>query len=364
MHIPVSTRFKRSMAWTGVRIAHLMLMCSSLQGLAAEASHYHLLRTMALPAVTGWDYLTIEPSERRLFISNNSGIIVLDVDTLRQVGTIPNPLSWGGVGLVHGIALAPALGRGFISREVPPSVVVFDLRNLTAISTVATGPGTDAIVYDQSTQQVFTFNGKQPGVHDFTVIDAVAGRALKTLPLPGEPQSAAADDAGSLYVNIESESELARIDARSLAVMNIWPLLPCHEPGSLAIDAHNRRLFVGCGNGILIMVDADTGRIVGSVPSGGGTDTVAFEPATGAVFASNGEGSLTVAREESAEHLSLLQQVRTEPGARTMALDTVTHRVFVITARFGRPPAHPTAANPHGYPLVIPGTARLLVFGP
>ena len=330
----------------------------------AASSGYHLMQEKALPQVSGWDYLAIDPDARRLFISDNSAIIVFDVDSLQVVGTVPNPPTLPGVGLVHGVAVAPTLNRGFISHEIPPSIMAFDLKTLAVIGTVPTDAGTDAIVYEPVTQRVFSFNGKHRGVHDASAVDAATARALGNIPLPGVPEAAVADGSGHLYVNIASRSRLGRIDARSLKLTETWSVAPCEEPSGLAIDAARHLLFAGCDNRIIAMIDASGGKVVATVPSGSGSDAVAFDPGTNDVFSSNGEGSLTRAHAESSQRLTLIETVKTRPGARTMALDTKTHRVFLIAGQFGEPPARPTPDNPHAYPVALPGTVKLLVMGP
>jgi DNA-binding beta-propeller fold protein YncE len=338
------------------------LACASSVS-AASAAGFHLIREVPMPDILGWDYLAIDPAARRLFLSNNSGVVVLDVDTLQRIGTVPDPPTFRGVGLVHGVAVASSLGRGFISHELPPSVYAFDLKTLGPLGTTATHRGTDAVVYDDFTWRVFSLNGKQPGNHDVTAIDAASGRALGTIPLPGRPEFAVADGSGHLYVNIANRSTLARIDTQALKVTTAWPLAPCKEPGGLAMDVAHRRLFVACDNQIMVMVNADTGEVIGQVPTGDGTDAVAFDPGTGDVFASNGAGTLTIAHEDSLVRLRLVSSVKTAPGARTLALDAATHRVFLLAGDFRAPPPA-SADNPHGYPTATPGSVKLMIFGP
>ena len=339
-------------------------------GPGARAAGYHLLKVVPLPQVTGWDYLKIDPQRRELFVSNNSGIIVLNIDTLREVGTIPSTADWPGVGLVHGVAVSNRLGLGFISREIPPSVVTFRLSNLKILRSTPTDRGTDAVVYDPVTERVFTFNGKYPGVHDVTAIDAVTGRRLADIALPGVPEFPVADGRGQLFDNVSSVSRLARINTRSLNVTGVWPMGRCVHPSALAIDRLRRRLFAACQNRIMVMISAVSGRVIGSVPTGAGTDSARYDPGTRDVFAANGSGTLTVAREVTPNRMVLLQQVSTGPNGRSMALDPQTHRVFVMTAKFGAfarslPRYNPhDRLNPHGYPAIVRGTARLLIFGP
>jgi len=351
---------------TPALVALLLAMLVPVASLWAQNAPggYKLLREVSLPQVTGWDYLTIDPEMRRLFISDNSGAVVLDIDADKVVGRVPNPPFTHGVGFVHGVALARDLNRGFLSHEVPPSVIIFNLRTLAQIGVTKTDPGTDAVIYDPTSKRVFAFNGKKAGVHNATVIDAASGNSLATIALPGVPEFAAVDDAGHLYVNIESKSDLAEIDTKSLKIVNVWPLAPCKEPSALAMDVTHRRLFAGCDNKLLAMVDADTGKIVATVAIGEGVDAADYDSATGYVFSSSGEGTLTIAQEDSPTQLTRIGDIRTQPGARTMALDPKTHRVFVLYAKFeSHRPALKTPDNPHLYPSMVPGTARLLIFG-
>ena len=333
------------------------------QGSATGPSGYKLLRELPMPQETGWDYLSLDSEARRLYIASNSGAVVFDIDAGKVIGNIPKQPLTRGIGLVHGVAFAREFGHGFISHEVPPSVIMFDLQSLAEMGVTPTDPGTDAVIYDPASKRIFTFNGKKRGVHDSTVIDASSGKAIGTIPLPGSPEFPAVDETGHLYSNIASLSEMAQIDTAALKVTAVWPLAPCKEPSGLAIDAAHRRLFAACDNKLMAMVNADTGKIVATVPTGDGVDAVTFDPVTRYAFASAGEGTLTIAHEDSPDELNVVENVRTAPGARTMALDTKTHRVFLMAGRFqsGRPQA--TADNPHGYPEIVHGSAKLLIFG-
>ena len=331
---------------------------------ASSAAGYHLVRVVPLPSVTGWDYLHIDTAKRDLYISNNSGVIVLNVDTLKEVGTVPPPAKPAGVGLDHGVATADRLGYGFVSWELPASIVTFRLGSLKIVHDTRAAPGPDAILYDPQTRRVFSFDGKTPGVHHVTVMDARSGRRLAELRLPGRPEFAVSDARGDVFVNIASLSKLERINASTLKMTALWGMRPCRDPSALAIDRVHDRLFAACGNRIMIMMSSRSGRVIASVHTTGGTDAVRVDPATEDVFAASGSGTLTVAREVTPYRLVPLQQVKTAPQARTMALDRRTHRVFLVTARFGPAPGHATQENPHGYPLALRGTAKLLVYAP
>ena len=324
---------------------------------------YKLVNNIALPQITGWDYLTIDSEMRRLYISDNSGAVVMDIDTDRIIGRMPSTPFAHEVGLVHGVALAHDLNRGFLSHEIPPSVILFNLDTLAETGTAKTAPGTDAVVYDAFTRRVFTMNGKVKGVHNISAIDATNGASLRDIPLPGSPEFAVADGSGHLYVNIESKSELAQVDTRTLKILHLWPLAPCEAPGAMAIDAAHRRLFIGCDNKIMAMVDADSGKVLGTVATGDGVDAARFDPATGYAFASSDEGLLTIAHEDAPRQFTLVGNVKTLPGGRTMALDTKTHRVFVLCGTGDDRTAAKTPGNPHGYPVAAPATVKLLIFG-
>jgi hypothetical protein len=339
-----------------------LLVLGGAQG-APGGSGYKLIREMPMPRVTGWDYLSVDPETRRLYIASNGGAVVFDVDVEKVVGNVPDPPFKSGVGLVHGVAVAHEFNRGFLSHEVPPSVIIFDLETLAQIGVSPTDAGTDAVLYDPASRHVFTFNGKKDGVHDASVIDAATGKAAGTIQLPGEPEFAVTDGAGHIYVNIASKSALSEIDSKTLRVTATWPLAPCKEPSGLAIDVAHHRLFAGCENKLMAMVDGDTGKVIGTVPIDEGVDANAFDPGTGYAFSSNGEGTLTIAHEDSPDKLSLVDSVKTRPGARTMAVDLKTHRVFLMSGKFGRQRPKPTPDNPHGYPEIEAGTATLLILG-
>jgi len=334
--------------------------------LAQGGSGYMLIRQVPIDPNGAWDYLAIDPEGRRLYISNDTGIIVFDVDTEKVVGNVPKTPYVPGVGFVHGAAIAREFNRGFISHEVPPTAVIFDLKTLAVLGEAKTDPGTDAILYDPASKRVFTFNGKKDGVHDATAIDAATGTPVGTIQLPGRPESPATDGAGHLYVDIADMSELAQIDSKTLKMTATWPLAPCVGPSGLAMDVAHRRLFATCHNELMVMVNADTGKVVASVPIGSGTDAARFDPGTGYAFSSNGDGTLTVAHEDSPDTLTLIENVKTLPSARTMEVDPKTHRVYLLSATqipAPKAPAPATPDNPHRYKTVAPGTLKLLIFG-
>lgn len=319
---------------------------------AAAGPGYHVIKSYKVGGEGGWDYLTVDASARRFYISRGTHVIVLDADSGKNVGEIPDTPG------VHGIALAPELGKGFVSNGREGTVTVFDIKTLAPIgSKIKVGENPDAILYEPATKRVFTFNGRS---QDSTAIDAASGKVLGTIKLDGKPEFAASDAKGEVFVNIEDKSELTVIDPSKLEVKTKWPLTPCTEPSGLAIDRKNRRLFVGCDNKMMAVVDADSGKVLATPAIGEGVDATAYDDETGLAFASCGEGVLTVVKEDSPEKFSVVENVKTEPGARTMALDTKTHNVFTVTAKFGPPPAA-TADNPHPRRTILPETFEVIV---
>src|SRR5580658_9283386 len=322
-------------------------------GQAASSPGYKVTNTYKIGGEGGWDYLTADAAARRLYISRATHVIVLDLDSGKSVGDIADTPG------VHGIALAPELGRGFVSNGREGTVSIFDIKTLVTSSKVKVGMNPDAILYDPATKRVFTFNGRS---QDSTAIDAARGKVLGTIKLDGKPEFAASDAKGKIFVNIEDKSELTAIDPNKLEVTATWPLAPCEEPSGLSIDRKNRRLFVGCGNKMMAVVDADSGKVLATPAIGDGVDATTFDGETGLAFASCGEGVLTVVKEESPDKFSVAENVPTQKGARTLALDSKTHNVFVVTAQFG-PRPEPTADNPHPRPAIVPDSFVVLMVG-
>jgi hypothetical protein len=319
------------------------------------AAAYRLRKTIPLGGDGGWDYLAFDSAARRLYVTRATRVIVLDPDTGKVVGEIPN------LSGVHGVALAPDLGRGFISNGRADKVTVFDLKSLKVLAELkSTGQNPDAILYDPASHRVFAFNGRSGSA---TVYDAASGQVAATIPLGGKPEFAASDRKGSVFVNIEDKNELVAIDATKLAVAQRWPLAGCEEPSGLAIDVAHQRLVVGCGNETSLIVDSASGRVVARLPIGKGVDANGFDPGAGLGFASCGDGTLTVMREETPDRWTVAAKAATRQGARTMAVDERTHAVYLATAEFGPRPA-PTAAEPRPRPPILPGSFVILVVGP
>jgi DNA-binding beta-propeller fold protein YncE len=303
----------------------------------------------------GWDYLSMDPASRRLYVSRSTRAVIVDVDTKKVVGEIPDTKG------IHGIALAPAMDRGFTSNGGTSTVTVFSLSKLEKQGEVkTTGENPDAILFDPYTKRVFTFNGRGKNA---TAIDAATTAVAGTIPLDGKPEFAATDGAGKVYVNIEDVSEIEVIDAKKLEVTAKWPLAPCEEPSALAFDVAHHRLFAGCHNKRVVVVSTDTGKVVTTFPIGEGVDAAAFDPGSGLVFASCGDGTLTIAHEDSPDRYTVVQNVATKRGARTMAFDSKTRRAYLMSADYG-PKPEPTADRPNPRPPILPGTGALVVVGP
>ena len=341
------------------RIALTLLLTVARSPAAAQApssgTTYHVAHAFTIGGEGFWDYLTYDRVYRRLFLSHATQVEVVDPENGKLVGRIPDTPG------VHGVALAQDLGRGFVSNGRDSSVTVFDLGSLAVTGRVwVTGRNPDAILYDSTSHRVLTFNG---GSANATALDAATGRVLGTLPLGGKPEFAVSDGRGAVYVNIEDRGQIVKLDPVRLAVRSRWPMADCEEPTGLALDRSHGRLFSTCGNGWMAVVDAETGRMLARLPIGHGTDGCAFDPASALAFASNGEGTITVVREDSPDSFHVVGTVPTRRGARTITLDPATHRLFTVTAELG-PPQAPTPEQPHPRPSIVQGTFTLLVIEP
>jgi DNA-binding beta-propeller fold protein YncE len=333
----------------------MMALLPSMQALPQPGgpSGYHLAKKIALGGEGEWDYLEVDPNTHRVFITRPGGsyVMVVNPEQGKVIGDVPK------TSFVHGIAIAADLHRGFTTNGDTSSVTIFDTNTLEKIGDAMTGKEPDAILYDTSTKRVFAMN--RTGAS--TVIDGATGKVVGTVPLGGQPEFGVADGKGRVFVDLENKNALAEIDAKAMKLLNTWQLAPCTEPSGLAIDAAHERLFVGCHNKMMAFVDGDSGKVLGTVPIGDGVDADRFDPVTGFAFASCGDGTLTVAHEDSPEKLTLVEHVITESGARTMALDYATHAIYLVTAKFGPRPL-PTPGHPRPRPAMLPGTFTLLVY--
>jgi len=304
----------------------LILTCSSF-GAPASPDSYSVTKKIPIPGQGSWDYLAVDETARRLYVSHGTQVEVLDVDSGAIVGNIPKTMG------VHGIAVAAEFGRGFVSNGQSSTVTIFDLKTLKPIAEVPTGKKPDAIIYDPATKRVFAFNG---GSDSATAIDAATGKVAGTVELKGGPEFAAADGQGFVFDNLEDESLVLKIDARKLSVEQRWPTAPCASPSSMAIDRANRRLFLGCRSKVMAVMNADTGQVITTLPIGDHVDATAFDPESKLIFNSNGEGTVTVIHQDGPDKYSVVETVKTLPRAKTMALDPKTHQLFLSTAEAGQ----------------------------
>jgi DNA-binding beta-propeller fold protein YncE len=309
-----------------------MLVCAGTFPLAAApapgASGYKVVKTVPIGGEGGWDYVYVDSTARRVYISHGTHTVVMDADTYAVVGDIPDTQG------VHGIAVAADLGRGFISDGRTNDVTIFDLKTLKTLGKVATDANPDAIVYEPVSKRVFTFNGRGKNA---TAINAADGTVAGTISLGGKPEFAVADGKGAIFVNNEDTSELHHLDAQGLKELHKWPMAPCKSPSGLAMDVKNRRLYAVCDDKVSVVVNADTGKVVATPTIGDGPDAAAFDPATNTLFASCGEGILTVIHEDSPDKYTVVENVPTKRSARTMGLDLKTHSIFLPAADFDPP---------------------------
>jgi YVTN family beta-propeller protein len=317
----VSLIFRRS---TLKKTILVLLLCVAA---LASTVKYRVTKKIPIPGQGGWDYLTIDEAARRLYVSHETQVEVLDVDSEAIVGRV---LKTPGV---HGIAIAPDLGRGFVSNGLASTVTIFDLKTLKPIADVPTGKKPDAIIFDSATSRVFAFNGDS---NSATAIDAATGKVAGTVDLGGGPEFAAADGNGFVYNNLEDQNQVVKIDSRKLAVVQRWPTAPCYSPSSMAIDRANRRLFIGCRSKVMAVMNADTGRVITTLPIGDHVDATVFDSDTHLIFNSNGEGTISVIHEDNPDKYSPVETVKTVPRARTVALDPKTHRLFLSTIESGQ----------------------------
>ena len=333
----------------------LILFC--LLVLAANSyaadSGYHIIKTLKVGGEGGWDYLTVDSAARRLYISRGTHVMVIDLDTDKVVGDIPNTAG------VHGIAIAPELNRGFTSNGKSDTSTIFDLKTLKVLGEIKTGGNPDAIIYDPISKKVFTFNGRSK---DATVFSAASGKVLKTIPLGGKPEFSAIDGKGKVYVNNEDTSEVIEIDSNKARVSRKFSLKPCEEPSGMGLDAEHGRVFSGCHNKVMTVLDTKTGKILAAIPIGANVDGNGFDSGTGLAFSSNGDGTLTVVKEASPGKFEVVETVATQRGSRTMAVDPKTHYIYLPAAQF-TPPKESTPAGSKQRPVMVKDSFEVLVVG-
>jgi DNA-binding beta-propeller fold protein YncE len=336
----------------------LVLAGAAALAMAAETG-YHLLKKYPFGPAAGssreyFDYITVDSSARRVYVSHGTEIKVLDADSGEVISNIT------GLKQDHGVAIATEFGRGFITDGGQGKVVIFDLKTLNTLGEAKADQDADSIVYDPASKRVFSMNGDP---HSSTVIDAKTGTVVGTIDLGGGPEFAVADGKGTVYVNLEDKNEVVAIDSQTLKIKSRWPIAPAGNPTALAIDLTHRRLFsAGRNPQMLVVLDADSGKVIQSFPISGGVDAAAYDPGTGLIFASTREGMIHVFHEDSPDKFSQVESVKTEYGAKTMGLDTKTHHLFVSTVDFA-PPTAPTAEHPRPQRTAVPGSFHVLVYG-
>ena len=341
-----------SKVFISIFTAILLLSCQlahSIQPL--ENSNITQINRFNISGDERWDYLTVDPKRHHLFLSRSNHVQVVDTDLKKVIGDIPDTEG------IHGIAIADDLNIGFTSNGKDNSVTVFDLTTLNVIKTIKiSGLNPDGILYEPKSKHILTFNGRSSNA---TVIDAVSLKEIITVNFSGKPEAAVSDNDGNIYVNIEDKNEIALIDVASNKVLKSFHLGNGIRPTGLAIDQKHNRLFSVCGNGKLEVLDSQTGKIISEVSIGSGPDAAAFDSNLGIVFSSNGEGTLSLIKEVDPEHFSLLQNVITQKGARTMAYDSINHRAYLVTSSFGvTPPASKEQPKPR--PSIVPNSFVVL----
>jgi len=329
----------------------LLLLGLSLQG---NAQHYKVSGRIPLGGEGGWDYLFADSANGQLYVSHGTQVEVVDLASEKPVAKIT------GMKRIHGIAVANELNRGYISDGGDDVVLIFDLKSNAVLQKVPAGKNPDGILYDPYSRRVFAFNGRS---NDVTAIDAASGKVAGTIALDGKPEFPVSDGKGNVYANIEDKSEIVQLDPQTLKVKKTWPLSPCEEPSGLAIDLEARRLFSVCSNNKMAVVNADSGQVIATVAIGDGPDAAAYDPGSKLVFSSNGSGTLTVVGQSSPDKYSVLENVPTERSARTMTLDTKTHKIYLSAAQLGATP-EATADNPHPRPKIVPDSFHILVVSP
>ena len=332
-----------------------LLFCGLLVGTISYAADtgYHVIKKLQLGGEGGWDYLTVDSTARRLYISRSTHVMVVDIDTDNIAGDIADTQG------VHGIAIASELNRGYTSNGRANTATIFDLKTLKVLGQVKTGENPDAILYDPASKRVFTFNGRSK---DATVFEAASGEVAGTIALGGKPEFAAADGKGKVYVNVEDTNEVVEIDSRKLSLTKRYSLKPCEEPTGMGLDAEHHRVYSGCHNKVMAILDTEAGKVIATVPIGEGVDGNGFDPKMGLAFSSNGDGTFTVVRESSPGKFEVAETVTTQRGSRTMAIDPKTHNIYLPAAQFSPQPAS-KAEEQRPRPTMIKDTFTVLVVG-
>ncbi len=330
------------------RLVASIVLVFALLGSTNTRAGYHIISTYKIASAGGWDYIALCPVNDNIYVSHGTQVNILNKNTGDSVGVIPNTTG------VHGIAFVPALNKGFTSNGKTNNVTVFDIKTNEVITNIATGENPDAIMFDRYSKMIVVCNGHS---NDLSIIDPATNMMVQTIALGGKPETAVSDEEGKIFVNIEDKNELVVVDAKKWSVEQRYKTSKGEEPAGLAIDNKTKRLFIGCGNKLLVVMDATNGKIVKEISIGDGCDGVAFDNQNQTIYSSNGEGTLTVIKEKNATTFEVVENATTQQGARTLAEDEVTHRVYLPTAEFG------AAVPGQRRRSMIPGTFRVLVMG-
>ena len=346
--LPSSRLFVRSFA-----AAALLVAIFAAPAWLCAQQPYKILDRWKVGGDGGWDYLLVDSPAHRLYLTRGARVDVLDTQTGKPVGTI------GGLHGTHGIALDTARKFGYISDGGGNAVVVFDRATLATLATIPTGQNPDGIVFEPATQTVWAFDGRS---HDVSVIDTATRKVVATIPLPGKPEFPAVDGKGTVFDNIEDKNEIVRLDAKTDKLTAEWPLAGCDGPSGLAFDIAGSRLFPVCGNKHMAVVDSNTGKILATPTIGDGPDATGWDAAHKLAFASCGRTATLTVIDAKAPAYPAIEDLPTQAGARTMAYDSATDRIYLVTAEFG-PRPDPTPDNPHPRPAIVPGSFVVLVVG-
>ena len=328
-------------------IVAVLTMAIVMPLLAQSSSVYRITHTYTLGGDGGWDYIVPDPPTHRLFIGRQNRVMVVDEDNGTLLGEVT------GIQGAHGTAIAAATGHGFATSGNDRSVMMFDLKTFKTLGRIPAAEDADAIIYDGPSNRVFTFNGD---AHSSTVIEPKAGTLITNIQLGGKPEYGASAGDGKVYANLTDTSEVVEIDAKGATVARRWSTAPCKQPVAMALDTSHHRLFSGCRSGVMAISDYQAGKVVATVPIGTGVDGAAFDGASGDAFASNADGTLTVIHQDSPDQYHVVENVQTPQGARNMGLDSTNHRLFIVSAKFGPPPAGGRGRGP-----VLPGSFTLMV---
>lgn len=328
----------------------LIVLIVSGSGLMAQKNTFSIIKTFHIQSAGGWDYIAVGPGNNRLYVSHGTRVNILDKTTGDSIGVIENTTG------VHGIAFDKSQNKGFSSNGRLNNVTVFDLKTNAFIIQIPTGANPDAIMYEPFSKKIITCNGRSKNL---SFIDPVSNKLVDSIDVGGKPETAASNGSGKLFVNIEDKNEIVEIDLKTMKIEAHWPLAPAEEPTGLAFDKNTNRLFAGCGNKLMAVVDASNGKVINTFPIGDGCDGLAFDIETKNIFTSNGEGTMSVFHEVSADEIDPVETVTTKRGARTITVDPSSHMIYMPTADFEK--ADPSA--PNARPKMIPGTFQILVIG-